>query len=207
MSWDQCRQATSRADPAGHPPAAGQGRGGRHRGYPRWDPACRGHPAPGPTGAIQVITLATGATRTWTTSDSGTPEDLSWDAAGRRLGFFWSSDSASRAGLWLLDTGAPGSALLSGRRLVPQTVGPDQVQDALLSPDAQTIIASVTYNTTAHVGRGAVVGGRGVVRADRPAATDPARRACRPFGGRGMVHHQLPAAIHRHDRQPPAGQL
>ena len=114
---------------------------------------------PGPTGAIQVITLATGATRTWTTSDSGTPEDLSWDAAGRRLGFFWSSDSASRAGLWLLDTGAPGSALLSGRRLVPQTVGPDQVQDALLSPDAQTIIASVTYNTTAHVGRGAVVGG------------------------------------------------
>lgn len=114
---------------------------------------------PGPTGAIEVITLATGATRTWTTSAGGTPENLSWDAAGRRLAFFWDSDSASRAGLWLLDTGAPGGALLSGRRLVPQTVGPDQVQSALLSPDARTIIAAVTYNAAAHVGRGAVVGG------------------------------------------------
>lgn len=113
----------------------------------------------GGEGAIQVITLATGATRTWTTSHSGIPGDLSWDAAGQRLAFFWTSSAASSAGLWLLDTGAPGSALLSGRRLLPQTVGPDEVQSALLTPDAQRIIASVTYNTTAHVGPGAVVGG------------------------------------------------
>ena len=72
---------------------------------------------PRPAGAIQVITLATGATRTWTTSDSGTPEHLSWDDSGRRLAFFWDGDSASRAGLWLLDAGTPGNALLSGRRL------------------------------------------------------------------------------------------
>ncbi len=113
----------------------------------------------GITGAIEVITLATGATRTWTTSHSGIPEDLSWDAGGQRLAFFWTSDTASSAGLWLLDTGAPGTGLLSGQRLLPQTVGPDEVQSALLTPDAQTIIASVTYNATAHVGPGAVVGG------------------------------------------------
>jgi hypothetical protein len=133
----------------------------------------------GRAGAIEVITLATGATRTWTTSHSGIPEDLSWDAAGQRLAFFWTSDTASLAGLWLLDTSALGSALLSGPRLLPQTAGPDEVQSALLTPGAQTIIASVTYNGTAHVGPGAVVGGIVEVsaRTGRPLRTLLAERA------------------------------
>lgn len=114
----------------------------------------------GRDGKIEVITLATGAVRTWTTTrgGDGLPENLSWDAAGRRLAFFWSG-ATSADGLWLLDTSAPGAGLLSGRRLLPQTVGPDEVQSALINPRAHTIIASVTYNGTMRVTRGTVVGG------------------------------------------------
>jgi hypothetical protein len=114
----------------------------------------------GRDGRVEVITLATGAVRTWTTTrgGDGLPENLSWDAAGRRLAFFWSG-ATSAAGLWLLDTSAPGAELLSGRRLLPQTVGPDEVQSALISLGARTIIASVTYNGTGQVIRGTVVGG------------------------------------------------
>jgi hypothetical protein len=52
-----------------------------------------------------------------------------------------------------------GAGLLSGRRLLPQTVGPDEVQSALINPGARIIIASVTYNGTMRVTRGTVVGG------------------------------------------------
>ncbi len=109
-------------------------------------------------GQVEVITLATGAARTWTTTRGGPPWALSWDAAGRRLAFFWTGARAA-AGLWLLDTSAPGTDLLSGRRLLQQRVGPDEVQSALISPDARTIIASVTYNGTTRLSRSTVIGG------------------------------------------------
>ncbi len=132
----------------------------------------------GQQGKVEVITLATGAVRTWTTTRGGLPEALSWDAAGRRLAFFWTG-AASAAGLWLLDTSAPGTGLLSGQRLLPQTVGPDEVQSALISPDARTIIASVTYNGTTQVSQGTVVGGIVEVSAQtgRPLRTLLAERA------------------------------
>ena len=38
-------------------------------------------------------------------------------------------------------------------------MGSDDVQSAVLTPDGSTVIASVTYNGTSHVGRGTVVGG------------------------------------------------
>jgi hypothetical protein len=130
-------------------------------------------------GQLEVITLASGAVRRWTTTRSGLPWDLSWDAAGRRLAFFWTGTGAGTDGLWLLDTRAPGTRLLSGRRLLPQTVGPDQVQDALITPDARTIIASVTYNGTTRVSRGTVVGGIVAISAQtrRPLHTLLAERA------------------------------
>ena len=133
----------------------------------------------GEHGQIEVITLASGAVRRWTTTRSGIPEDLSWDAAGRRLAFFWAGSGVSTAGLWLLDTRAPGTGLLSGRRLLPQAVGPDEVQDALITPDARTIIASVTYNGTTQVSRGTVVGGIVAISAQtgRPLHTLLAERA------------------------------
>lgn len=134
----------------------------------------------GQDGKVEVITLATGAVRTWTTTrgGDGRPENLSWDAAGRRLAFFWSG-ATSAAGLWLLDTSAPGAGLLSGQRLLPQKVGPDDVQSALISPDARTIIASVTYDGTMRVTRGTVVGGIVEVSAQtgRPLRTLLAQRA------------------------------
>jgi hypothetical protein len=134
---------------------------------------------PGQHGKLEVITLATGAVRTWITRRGGLPEALSWDAAGQRLAYFWASGTASSAGLWLLDTSAPGTGLLSGRRLLPQRVGPDDVQSALISPDARSIIAAVTYDGKTKVSRGTIIGGIAEVsaRTGQPLRTLLAERA------------------------------
>jgi hypothetical protein len=111
-------------------------------------------------GAVEVVRLATGAVRTWTTTRTGQPTALSW--AGHELGFFWQDvkpPATSAAGLWTLDTTAPGRNLMSGRRILPASVGGDSVQTALLGPGGRTAIASVTYDGTRHVGAGTVVGG------------------------------------------------
>jgi hypothetical protein len=113
----------------------------------------------GQRGAVEVVSLATGAARTWTTGRPGIPSGVSW-ADARRLGFFWAGAGAAQdgSGLWELDTAAPGHALLSGRRILPAETGGDTVQYAQLTT-AGTAIAAVTYNGTAHVARGTVVGG------------------------------------------------
>jgi len=112
----------------------------------------------GQYGTVEVVSLATGAARTWTTGRPGFPAGVSW-ADDRRLGFFWGGAGApSRWGLWELDTAAPGRALLSGRRILPIETGGDTVQYAQFTT-AGTVIAAVNYNGTAHVGRGTVVGG------------------------------------------------
>jgi hypothetical protein len=120
----------------------------------------------GQRGAVEVVSLATGAVRMWTTGRRGVPGDLSWADSGRGLGFFWQDDSpgsgsprTSRSGLWLLNTTAPGSNLMSGRRILPALVGSDDVQSAVLTPDGNTVIASVTYDGVYPVSRGTVVGG------------------------------------------------
>jgi len=113
----------------------------------------------GQHGAVEVVSLATGAARTWTTGRPGLPAGVSW-ADGQRLGFFWEGGRAAQgsSGLWELDTAAPGHALLSGRRVLPAVTGGDTVEYAQLTT-AGTAIAAVTYNGTAHVRRGTVVGG------------------------------------------------
>jgi hypothetical protein len=113
----------------------------------------------GQHGAVEVVSLATGAARTWTTGRPGFPVGVSW-ADDRRLGLFWSGAGAAQgsSGLWELDSVAPGHALLSGRRVLPEVTGGDTVQYAQLTT-AGTAIAAVTYNGTTHVGRGTVVGG------------------------------------------------
>jgi hypothetical protein len=83
------------------------------------------------------------------------------------------------AGLWRLDTGAPGTTLLAGPRLLPEVVGPDDVQDALLTPDGQHIIASVTYDSLSHVKPGEVIGGIVQLSAQTGQPPRPASR-CRP---------------------------
>jgi hypothetical protein len=120
----------------------------------------------GQRGAVEVVSLATGAVRMWTTSRAGVSRNLSWADGGRELGFLWrdlgpgsGSPRTSRSGLWLLDTTAPGDNLMSGRRILPAHVGSDIVQSAVLTPDGSRIIASVVYDGVDHVSRGTVVGG------------------------------------------------
>jgi hypothetical protein len=120
----------------------------------------------GQQGAVEAVSLATGAVHTWTTARTGMPWALSWADGGRELGFFWDdggpsagSPQTTASGLWVLDATAPGSDLMSGRRIIPEFTGGDDVQSAVLTPDGAAVIASVTYDGTGHVGRGTVVGG------------------------------------------------
>jgi hypothetical protein len=113
----------------------------------------------GQHGTVEVVSLATGATRIWTTTQAGLPAGVSW-AGSNTLGFFWEGTGAAQgdSGLWQLNTAAPGHGLLSGRKVLPAVTGGDTIQDAQLTA-AGTVIAAVTYNGTAHVARGTVVGG------------------------------------------------
>jgi hypothetical protein len=102
-------------------------------------------------GALEVVTLATGAVRTW---PGWSPFDLSWADHGRELGFFVSG------GLRVLDFNAAGTSTDAGRLVLPRTVGSDGVQEAMLGPDGTTIIASVTSDhLSLHLSRTSVVGG------------------------------------------------
>jgi hypothetical protein len=102
--------------------------------------------------ALEVVTLATGATRTWT---GGSPFELTWVNHGRELGFF------GNAGLYLLNVNAAGRSLQSARLVLSRTFKAYDVQEAMLSPDGTTIIASVTYEFHGNVklSRKSVVGG------------------------------------------------
>jgi hypothetical protein len=140
----------------------------------------------GQRGAVEVVSLATGAVRKWATSRAGVPWDLSWADGGRELGFFWQdagpgsgSPRTSHSGLWLLDITAPGDNLIAGKRILAAHVGSDTVQSAILTPDGSRIIASVVYDGVDHVNRGTVVGGLVELsaRTGRPLRTLLAERA------------------------------
>ena len=106
---------------------------------------------PGGPGAVEVVTLKTGATRTWTGSS---PYDLTWTDNGRELGLFEGS------GLYRFNPGTTGTTLKSARQVLSRSYHSSGVETAKLSPDGRTIIASVTYdlgNKPLH--RGVVVGG------------------------------------------------
>ncbi len=137
-------------------------------------------------GAVEVVSLATGAVRRWTTGRAGVPGDLSWADDSRALGFFWQdagpgsgTPRTSRSGLWLLDTTAPGDNLMSGRRILAAHVGSDIVQSAMLTSDGSRVIASVGYDGIDRVSRGTVVAGLVELsaRTGRPLRTLLAERA------------------------------
>jgi hypothetical protein len=160
----------------------------------------------GQHGAVEAVSLATGAVRAWITAQTGMPWALSWADGGRELGFFWEdsgpaagSPLTTTSGLWVLDTTAAGSNLMSGRRIVPEFTGGDDVQSAVLTPDGSAVIASVTYDGTGHVGRGTVVGGIAELSAQtgRPLRTLLAERAAYSadpgHAGWAIVACELPA--------------
>ena len=133
-------------------------------------------------GAIEVISLTTGAVRTWTTGLRGSPANVSWAKDDHELAFSWQDDGpgsgsvrTDNSGLWQLDVTAPGSNLLSGRRLLPASVGDDEIDSAVLTPDGSTVIASVSYNGTFQVGHGTVVGGIVELSPYRASAAHPSR--------------------------------
>ena len=102
--------------------------------------------------AVEVVTLATGATKTWTAPHMDRPIDLTWTNGGRELGF-WSW------GLRELDVTAAGSNLASARLVLSIFHAADLVQQAELSPDGTTIVAYVTYTRHVPNSKNAVIGG------------------------------------------------
>ena len=108
----------------------------------------------GKQGELEVVTLATGAVRTW----AGGASSLSWAAHGTELGFF---SGQLAGGLHVLDVDAPGDNLAKARLILPRKVGSDFVADAILKPDGTAAIAAVGYQLpmNAHLTPDSVVGG------------------------------------------------
>lgn len=95
---------------------------------------------------VEVVSLATGAARTWS-GLGGQPGTLSWADGGRELAFFWASPTGrSAAGLRLLNPAGPGHSLLAAPVILPQQLGRDLVQSAVITPDGRSVIASVTIS-------------------------------------------------------------
>jgi hypothetical protein len=99
--------------------------------------------------AIQVVSLATGATRTWSTrAPAQQGMWISWDGNANVL-FSWASNlarSSRHSGYRLLDVTARGGNLLGARMLPlpppPGVIGSSFPESAFITPDGRAIIAS-----------------------------------------------------------------
>jgi hypothetical protein len=101
---------------------------------------------------IRVVTLATGASRSWTADGHtvvGNAVELSW-AGDQTIAMYWASVAANsrQTGVRLLDTSAPGSGLLSSRLIiaVPGATafgGIDGLTGLLATPDGSKVFATV----------------------------------------------------------------
>jgi hypothetical protein len=88
---------------------------------------------------IQIVSISTGATQTWTSRASGRVTSLSW--ASPRLAFVWIPPRAGKRQVRLLDTVGPGGALSASRLLLTLPAGTDA---AVLSRDGTTVLTAVT---------------------------------------------------------------
>ncbi len=116
-------------------------------------------------GEIVVVSLATGATRTWQSPDPGSADYLSW-AGNSRLAFDWMDHSrpdkaaAQRSGLRLLDTAAAGRNLLTARLLISASArfgSYTGVSNPLISPDGSTVFDTMTEHAGIDYARSIVV--------------------------------------------------
>ncbi len=98
---------------------------------------------------IQVLNLATGATRTWTTPTRNYPYLIgppSWADGSRVIAFTWlrstqSGLMAAPRGIRLLDITAPGDNLTAGKLIVPSgAVAAGSVVSALITPDGRDVV-------------------------------------------------------------------
>ena len=102
---------------------------------------------------IQVVTLATGASRTWTTTARGAPFSVSWAGDGH-VAFQWSQ------GYRLLDITQPGTNLLASSVPIagPPSVPTQYVPPALVTSDGRAVITSTVQNIPEGDGFDTVVG-------------------------------------------------
>ena len=104
--------------------------------------------SPDAVGAIQVLNLATGATRTWTAPAHSVyiPGPPSWADGSRVIAFTWLRSTQSGLmsaprGIRLLDTAAPGDNLVAGTVIVPRgMVAAGSIVSALITPDGRDVI-------------------------------------------------------------------
>jgi len=101
-----------------------------------------------PVAAIQVLDLATGATRTWTAPAHSAyiPGPPSWADGSRVIAFTWLRSTQSGLmsaprGIQLLNTAAPGDNLAAGTVIVPSgEVAAGSIVSALITPDGRDVI-------------------------------------------------------------------
>ncbi len=101
---------------------------------------------------IQVVTLGTGASRTWTTTARGAPFVVSWAGSGH-VAFQWGQ------GYRLLDIAQPGTNLLAAAPIAgPAPVPTHFVPPALVTSDGRAVITSAVQNIPEGDGFDTVVG-------------------------------------------------
>jgi hypothetical protein len=111
-------------------------------------------------GALEVINLATGATRTWSAPAGRTqyyvPGPPSWAEGNRMVAFTWlrtseGGISSVTEGVRLLDTAAPGDNLADAKLIVPSGVaagGSIESALALITPDGRDVIVTTLRDLT-----------------------------------------------------------
>ena len=100
---------------------------------------------------IRVVTLATGAVSSWTTTANGFPLNVSWVGNGQ-LAFEWQSGAqvappGQQTGYRLLSLGGPGRALLAARAIGSPTPEPTHyLPAALVTADGSIVVTSTVQN-------------------------------------------------------------
>ncbi len=111
---------------------------------------------------IRVVTIATGAVRTWTTRFAGAPFSVSW-AGNSAVAFEWQSDSRSPApgqhtGYRLLNVTGSGGNLFGSRPIASPSVQPSgSVPSELVTADQQAVVTSTMQNIADGFGTDTVV--------------------------------------------------
>jgi len=116
-------------------------------------------------GAIQVLDLATGATRTWTAPAHSVyiPGPPSWADGSRVIAFTWLRSTQSGLmsaprGIRLLDIAAPGDNLVAGTVIVPSgRVAAGSIVSALITPDGRDVIVVTWRDLTPRASNHTVV--------------------------------------------------
>jgi hypothetical protein len=106
--------------------------------------AWQNQPAGPVTSHIAVTTLATGATRSWSSGQGGAGT-LSW-AGPATLAFNWQDARSDRSGIRLLDTATAGTSPLDSRLLIPGSTRTGTLRSPslqLITQDGSTVIADM----------------------------------------------------------------